>query len=257
MDIFLVALVSAAASLITLFSGFGLGTMLTPVFVLFFPIETAIALTGIVHFFNNIFKMGLLWKQAQWKIVLRFGIPSIIGAFVGAQLLLMLIHIDALTHYSLLGKMIAVEPVKVIIAVLMMYFGFAEAFPRFQKFRPSKQSLPAGGLLSGFFGGLSGHQGALRTVFLLRYELTKEQFIATGVVVACLVDVTRLTLYTSHFLTAAIINNAGIISSATVCAFLGAYIGKKILPKVEYSSVRRIVAVFLMLIALGLGSGIL
>jgi acyl-CoA reductase-like NAD-dependent aldehyde dehydrogenase len=41
--------------------------------------------------------------------------------------------------------------------------------------------LPVGGLLSGFFGGLSGHQGALRSVFLLRAGLTKESFIATGV----------------------------------------------------------------------------
>lgn len=42
--------------------------------------------------------------------------------------------------------------------------------------------LPLGGLLSGFFGGLSGNQGALRSAFLLKAGLSKEAFIATGTV---------------------------------------------------------------------------
>ena len=76
--------VAAFASLLTFFSGFGLGTILTPVFMLFFPLEIAIALTGIVHLLNNLFKMGLVGLKANWGVVLRFGGPAILGAFCGS-----------------------------------------------------------------------------------------------------------------------------------------------------------------------------
>ena len=50
---------------LTLFSGFGLGTLLLPVMALFFPIDAAIALTAIVHCLNNLFKFALLGRHAD------------------------------------------------------------------------------------------------------------------------------------------------------------------------------------------------
>jgi hypothetical protein len=46
-----------------------------------------------------------------------------------------------------------------------------------------------------FHVAFSLNQGALRTVFLIRANLSKESFIATGVVIACIVDVIRLSVY--------------------------------------------------------------
>ncbi len=40
---------------LTLFSGFGLGTLLMPAFALFFPVEVAVEATAVVHLANNIF----------------------------------------------------------------------------------------------------------------------------------------------------------------------------------------------------------
>ena len=77
MDIILLSLVAFIVAILTFFSGFGLGTILTPVFMIFFPVDVAIALTGIVHFFNNIFKLILVGKKANKQIVLRFGIPAV------------------------------------------------------------------------------------------------------------------------------------------------------------------------------------
>jgi hypothetical protein len=56
-NICLAALISSGLSL---FSGFGLGTLLMFVFAVFFPVEIAIALTAIVHYLNNLFKLPLL-----------------------------------------------------------------------------------------------------------------------------------------------------------------------------------------------------
>ena len=89
-ELILVGLVSLFASFLTFFSGFGLGTLLLPVFATFFPIETAITLTAIVHFFNNIFKTTLTYKDINFEILKRFGIPSIFGAIIGSFVLVKL-----------------------------------------------------------------------------------------------------------------------------------------------------------------------
>jgi hypothetical protein len=39
-----------------------------------------------VHFANNLFKLGLLARQADWRVVARFGAPAALVAFVGAGL---------------------------------------------------------------------------------------------------------------------------------------------------------------------------
>jgi uncharacterized membrane protein YfcA len=43
MDILIVSLVAFMVAIMTFFSGFGLGTILTPVFMVFFPTDPAIA----------------------------------------------------------------------------------------------------------------------------------------------------------------------------------------------------------------------
>ncbi|HAM09654.1 MAG TPA: hypothetical protein DDY34_05130 [Bacteroidales bacterium] len=84
MDIVVIVLASFFTAILTFFSGFGLGTILMPVFAIFFPIEIAIALTGVVHFSNNLFKIMLAGRNANKEVLLRFGIPAIIASFAGA-----------------------------------------------------------------------------------------------------------------------------------------------------------------------------
>ena len=75
----LICIAAFLASTLTFFSGFGLGTLLTPVFALFFPIQTAIAATAIVHLASNLFKVGLVGRDADWTVVARFGLPAAAG----------------------------------------------------------------------------------------------------------------------------------------------------------------------------------
>src|SRR5688572_30938452 len=104
MDIFIVSLAAFFIAILTFFSGFGLGTLLTPVFMLFFPVELAIALTGVVHFFNNIFKLFLVGRHADKDVLLRFGIPAVVAALVGSWLLLQITELRPLFSYELFGK---------------------------------------------------------------------------------------------------------------------------------------------------------
>lgn len=148
-------------------------------------------------------------------------------------------------------------PAKLAVAVLMITFALFEIIPEFEKFSFDKKFLPIGGILSGFFGGLSGHQGALRSAFLMKCGLEKESFIATGVVIACIVDISRISVYAAHFAPSGISDNAYLLTAATVSAFTGAFIGKKFLKKVTIRTIQIIVSAMLFGIAVGLGVGLI
>lgn len=245
------------AAVLTFFSGFGLGTILAPVFAIFFPVDIAIALTGLVHFSNNLFKIAIIGKNTDKAVLLRFGIPAILASFAGAWLLIRITVLPSLFQYDLWGRPFEVTPVKLIIALLLIVFSLLEISPSFQKIQFGRDKLVWGGILSGFFGGLSGIQGAIRSAFLVKSGLSKEAYIATGVVIACLVDFTRLTVYASRFSPANLNENLTLLISATLSAIAGAYFGKKLLKKVTMRSIQLIVAVMLMIISVALGAGLI
>jgi uncharacterized protein len=256
-DILIVSIAALAASGLTLFSGFGLGTLLMPVFALFFPVEVAIAQTALVHFANNLFKLGLFAKRADWRTVVLFGGPAFLASYLGARSLLWLSGLNPLMTYTMLGRELAVEPVKLVIAMLMAGFAMLELSPKSGGFTIDRKYLPAGGLLSGFFGGLSGNQGAFRSAFLIKSGLSKEGFIATGVVIAAMVDFSRLSVYSGMLVAPEVKANLAMIAAATLAAFIGAFAGSRLLGKVTIHTVRIIVAVMLLLIALLLGLGLI
>ena len=110
-----------------------------------------------------------------------------------------------------------------------------------------KKYLPLGGILSGFFGGISGHQGALRSAFLIKTGISKESFIATGVILACLVDISRLSIYIPKISTNNIDLNYKLVASATISAFIGVYFGNKLLKKTTIKSIQNGVALLLFI----------
>ncbi len=181
MEIFIISLVALIASLLTFFSGFGLGTILTPVLIIFFPVEVAIALTGIVHLLNNFFKIILTGRKINWKVGLKFGVPAALGAFIGAWALLKLSGGIVVHTYHIENREFSITMIKLVISILMITFALFDTVPALKKIQFSQNKLYIGGLISGFFGGLSGNQGALRSMFLLKCGLTKESFIATGI----------------------------------------------------------------------------
>jgi len=251
------ALAAFVTAGLTFFSGFGLGTILLPVFALFFPLEVAIGLTAVVHLANNLFKLALVGKYADRGVVLRFGLPALAAAFLGAEALLRLAGLPALATYQLFGHTLQVAPVKLVVAVLMVVFALFEVHPALADFTLPRGWLPLGGVLSGFFGGLSGHQGSLRSIFLLKCGLSKEAFISTGVVIACLVDISRLAVYASGFPAHLIQDNAGPLMAAMIAALLGSFLGRRVLIRITMRFVQILVAALLFLVALGLASGVI
>ncbi|HLD65322.1 MAG TPA: sulfite exporter TauE/SafE family protein [Pseudomonas sp.] len=260
MELVLIGVAALLASGLTLFSGFGLGTLLMPVFALFFPLPLAIAATAVVHFANNIFKFGLMAQQANWPVIARFSVPGAIMAILGAASLTFFDRLPPLLHYTIAGTDFEATAVKAVIGSLIALFALLELSPRFQALAFPPRWLPVGGAISGFFGGLSGNQGALRSAFLLKAGLSKEAFVATGVVSAVIVDAVRLMVYGTTMLAGQFSQAQTLalpVAVGTICAFIGAFVGRRILQKITLRRVQFIVAIAMLGIGTGLAIGLL
>jgi|SRR5208337_883928 len=219
-----VCLVALCVSGLTLFSGFGLGTLLMPAFALFFPVPAAIAATAVVHLGNNLFKATLVGRKASWPVVIKFALPAAAAALLGAALLNVFAALPPLRSYQLGSHRHEIALIGLVIGALIMSFAILDLLPRFSALSFNRKYLPLGGMISGFFGGLSGLQGALRAAFLIKAGLDTESFIGTSTVSAIIVDVARLLVYGLGFYAGSLARIApgmrGLILAATLAAFL-------------------------------------
>jgi uncharacterized membrane protein YfcA len=248
-------------STLAVFTGFGLGTVLLPVFALFFPAELAVGATALVHGAANVLKVALLGRHADRAIVVRFGVPAVAGAFVGAAVLGLVSGLPALGEYSLGSLRAVVTPINLVLGVLIAGFGIFELHPRLRAVEFERRHLALGGALSGFFGGLSGHQGALRSAFLAKLKLTTETFAGTAAIVSLFVDVARIAVYGAAFLA---VGSEGLlrgdvgqlVATAVAAAFGGVLIGRSFIRKVQMRAVQTATGVMLLVVALALGLGL-
>jgi len=247
----IIAIISLLASLLTFFAGFGLGTILLPVIAIFFPIPIAVAITAFVHLFNNIFKLSMLYKSIDKKTVIRFGILSIIGAFLGAY------SLNHLPNYPIHFQYFNTTIQKIVFGSILIFFAFFEVVPILKNFKFNEKFLGFGGLLSGYMGGLSGHQGALRSAFLINLNLSKEAYVATGTAIACLVDFTRIPFYFANNYFSTVQSEYKLIIVVTLAAFAGAYFGNFLFKKITIDWVQYIVFGLLLIFGVLLFFGII
>jgi len=256
-----VSLAALLAAGLTMYSGFGLGTLLLPVFALFFPAEVAVVATALVHGANNVFKASLLGRYADRDVVLKFGLPAIAAAVLGAMALGWVAQSGSSISFQLEQTAIKITPIKLVIGLLMIGFALFELLPRFRSMAFARRYLPLGGLLSGFFGGLSGHQGALRSAFLAKTGLSTQGFVGTNALIGLLVDLTRISVYASLFIGAG--GQLGdfiawpLVITGALSAFAGVLLGKRYLNKVTMASVQSFVGVLLFGVGLALVFGVL
>ncbi len=256
-----VSLAALLAAGLTMYSGFGLGTLLLPVFALFFPAEVAVVATALVHGANNVFKASLLGRYADRVVVLKFGLPAIAAAVLGAMALGWVAQSSTSINFQAEQTVIKITPIKLLIGFLMIGFALFELLPRFRSMAFARRYLPLGGLLSGFFGGLSGHQGALRSAFLAKTGLSTQGFVGTNAVIGLLVDMTRISVYAALFVTAG--GNLGefdawsLVMTGAVSAFCGVLIAKRFLHKVTMSSIQTFVGILLFGVGLALVFGVI
>ena len=259
MELILIAVTALAASAITLVSGFGLSTALVPIFALYFPLPLAIGAVAVVHLINSLFKVALLRHAINWRAALRFGLPAAAAAIVGASLLGLLGGFAPLLRWELGGVWHEITPLKFVVGCIILALVALEFSPAVARLRISPRALPLGGLLSGFFGGLTGNQGALRSAFLIRLKLSPEGFAATGAVGAAIVDLSRLAVYGGGASAVALSTDGPLRNAlicATVAALTGALVGRRLVRTMRGETLRIIVGGTMALIASLMVAGI-
>lgn len=257
-----VGIAALLVSGLTMFSGFGLGTLLMPVFALFFPVETAVAATAAVHGANNVFKIMAVGRHADRSLVLKFGLPAILAALAGASALVYLSDFPEIYQYTIGSVTAVITPIKLTMGLLMAAFALFELLPRLRALSFDKKYLLLGGLLSGFFGGLSGHQGALRSAFLAKMDISTRAFVGTNAAIGFLVDMTRIATYGVIIMVtkqSRIIDPDlwPLIFTGITAAFIGVRVGKRFLDKITMSAVQTLTGTLLLGIAVLLGSGLI
>jgi uncharacterized membrane protein YfcA len=254
---FAVLAAALGGAFLSFFCGFGLGTLLLPAFMLFFPAQIAVAATAVVHMANNIFKLFLVGKHAHWPTIRSFGVASVVGAILGAWSLQWLAGMNNHIHFSLFNHAFQTDSIRIIIAIIILSFAVIEISPKLDEIALPTRWLPLGGLISGFFGGISGHQGALRSAFLMRSGLSKDAFMGTRVVCACLVDVSRLSVYAASISASWSELRLDLLALATLAAFVGAWQGNKLVKKTELPLLNRIISLALIAFAVAFALGVI
>ena len=95
---------------------------LLPVFALFFPVEIAVAATAFVHGANSLLKVAVIGRHADRELVVRFGIPAILAAFIGAFTLGYASHFSEIFRYSIGSRTAIITPIKLMMGMLMFIF---------------------------------------------------------------------------------------------------------------------------------------
>ena len=108
-------------------------------------------------------------------------------------------------------------------------------------------SIIVGGI-AGFLAGIIGTGGAIRGLALAAFDLEKNVFVATSAAIDSGVDFSRMIVYLrANYLGSAFYWN---VPGLLLVAFVGSYIGKIALNKVDQKNFRRIVLVLVFLIGL-------
>lgn len=238
----LIAITAFLASLSTFFSGFGLGTILLPVFSLFFSPEIALATTALVHLINGLFKVALTFKNINWPVFMKFGSFAFFGSMFGAYLIYALGDMGLVYSVKLDQSVHDVNYTEFSLGLVMLIFALLEFSSFLENRKIGKSWIPFGGFVSGFFGGFSGHQGAVRSAFLSNTPLSKFEFVATSALLGVIIDLTRISSYSQQLDSEIPIE---LVATGAAFAILGSVLGNQLLKKTEMRLIKWVIGCFL------------
>lgn len=160
-------------------SGFGIGSLLTPLLAWKLGTKEAVAIAAVPHFAATVLRCWKTRNRIDWGVLKGFGLMSAAGGLAGALL-----------HASLQSRGLSR-----VFGILLVFAGLAglTGLNRRMRFRGGTAWLA--GALSGLFGGLVGNQGGIRAAALMTFALDKEALVATSTAVGVAVDCARLPVY--------------------------------------------------------------
>jgi uncharacterized membrane protein YfcA len=190
---------------------------------------------SVPHVLASTLRWARLRRDVNRRVFLQFGIASVVGGLAGALLQ------TSLRSAWLTG----------LLGALMVMAGTAEILRRPIPLpqRPAARLL--GGALSGFFGGLVGNQGGVRSAALLGFGLSTRELVGTATASAVLVDLARVPVY--------VLKSGNVLSEqrvllaiASVGVIIGTFIGVPLLSRIPTCVYRPLVGFLLVLLGVSL-----
>lgn len=214
-------------------AGFGIGSLVTPLLALKVGTGMAVAGVSIAHFFGTFLRFIFLRKHVNKQVLLSFGITSAVGGLLGAFL-----------HNVLFNTILTV-----IFGCLLVFAGGLGVTGLSEKLRFSGVTAWIAGTLSGFFGGLVGNQGGIRSASMLGFKLNQKEFVATATGIALMVDLARMPVYL-------VMQGREIVAIwhyiliATIGVLIGTIAGGWVLKRIPEKIFKKTVAIIIFLIGI-------
>jgi uncharacterized membrane protein YfcA len=206
-------------------AGFGTSTIFLPIALLFVDFKTALVLVAISHISGSLGATAFFRHGLDKKLILLFGVPSIILTILGAYLV----------------TYIPQNILEIILGVSLLIFSIYSLLRPDFKVSASKINTVFGGSLSGFLQGLVGIGGPLRGAFLISYNLNKFKYIATLAAIAVIIDATRIPIYFSNNLLEP--QFYYYVPFLAVVGVAGSYTGKRIVQKIPQNIFKKVVLI--------------
>ncbi|DAC37754.1 MAG: hypothetical protein CMA96_00955 [Euryarchaeota archaeon] len=221
-ELLLVAIGSFLAAALTVPAGFGLSTILTPLVLLLMGPHEAVAVVAVVHGAHNAGKFAALRESVDFEAFRRYGVWLVLGAILGAAL----------------QNEVPQKPLLALIGAFLVSLPLLSMSEGWTGYRIPEANDSLGGFGSGFMGGLTGHQGALRAMFLTRRLPDKMTYAATASVLALCVDLSRVPVYLL-FRYDEMSQHAALTLVLVISALIGVRVGKTWLERLKSEWIHR------------------
>ncbi len=235
--LWVIGIAAVVAGSVAAVSGFGIGSLLTPLLMLSMPTAHAVAVVAIPHALATAIRWLRLRADVHGPTFRQFGIASAIGGLAGAAL----------------QSQLASPALTFVLASLLVLAGITELLQRRVPLPHTAFWRLTGGTLSGLFGGLVGNQGGIRAAALLGFQLRPRQLVATATASALLVDAARVPIY--------LLSSRGVIADATpvwivasIGVTIGTLLGVPVLRRIPEPLFRRMVGGLLLVLGVSLFS---
>lgn len=218
-------------SFVTASFGAGGGVLLLALMTLFMPVATVIPLHGVIQAGSNVGRVALMWRHIQWPILLAFAIGAVVGAAAGSRLL---VGLPQAAMELALGAFI-----------LWSCWGPMPQLPH-----GSNARLGLGGAVTSALTLFVGATGPFVAAFLRGMRLNRLHHV--GTFSACMVTQHGLKILVFALLGFGFAPYVPFLVAMFVFGFLGTWLGRLVLERMDDQLFRRMLAVVLTLIALRL-----
>lgn len=223
--VFLVAVIAGAVASL---SGFGIGSLLTPLLATTMGMKAAVAAVSIPHFVATAARLWDLRKHIDRRVLIHFGICSAAGGLAGALL-------QARANSPALS---------VVFGALLFFAGLSGLAGWLDHMRFRRGTAWVAGVLSGLFGGLVGNQGGIRSAALMSFQMPKESLVATATATGIIIDFARMPVYIATQ-TQPLLSAKVYIALALAGCLVGTFWGVRYLERIPAARYKQLLSLFI------------